>query len=172
MDQNLSISPAKKDQAAVITRLINGAYRGEAAELGWTSESEYMDGERVTETDTERLLSQADRANFTCCTAEGEIVGFVSFEKRQSSIHLSLLTVSPKAQDAGIGRRLLEFADRYARSVCKATILITVVNIRIELIAWYERRGYRQTGIATPFPEGAGKPKIPVYLVEMEKEIV
>lgn len=29
---------------------------------------------------------------------------------------------------------------------------MTVIDIRAELIAWYERRGYARTGITKPFP--------------------
>ena len=31
---------------------------------------------------------------------------------------------------------------------------MTVVQLRAELIAWYERRGYRPTGETRPFPYG------------------
>lgn len=31
---------------------------------------------------------------------------------------------------------------------------MTVISVREELIAWYERRGYRRTGELTPFPYG------------------
>lgn len=29
---------------------------------------------------------------------------------------------------------------------------MTVISLRAELIAWYERRGYRRTGKMSPFP--------------------
>ncbi len=31
---------------------------------------------------------------------------------------------------------------------------MTVIRVRTELIAWYERRGYRATGESKPFPYG------------------
>ena len=31
---------------------------------------------------------------------------------------------------------------------------MTVIDIRDELIAFYERRGYRRTGVYKPFPHG------------------
>jgi hypothetical protein len=39
---------------------------------------------------------------------------------------------------------------------------MTVIDVRSELIAWYERRGYARTGIHKPFPYGDarfGEPK-------------
>ena len=35
-----------------------------------------------------------------------------------------------------------------------AALRMTVIDVRDELIAWYERRGYRRTGIRKPFPYG------------------
>jgi hypothetical protein len=34
------------------------------------------------------------------------------------------------------------------------TMEMTVIRQRAELIAWYERRGYRRTGETRPFPHG------------------
>jgi hypothetical protein len=38
---------------------------------------------------------------------------------------------------------------------------MTVIDIRAELIAWYERRGYARTGIFKPFPYGDARFGIP-----------
>ena len=38
---------------------------------------------------------------------------------------------------------------------------MTVISIRDELIAWYERRGYRRTGKYKPFPYGDARFGIP-----------
>jgi hypothetical protein len=38
---------------------------------------------------------------------------------------------------------------------------MTVISVREELIAWYERRGYRRTGRTTPFPYGDERFGIP-----------
>jgi GNAT superfamily N-acetyltransferase len=168
--QSLTITKPEREDIAELTRLINSAYRGGSAR-GWTSEEEYMEGLRVTEADLERLFSHPETDNFKCCAPGGEIIGFVSLEKCRYDLHLGLLTVSPELQAAGIGRQLLEFAEEYGRSISKPAILMTVVNIRTELIAWYERRGYLATGETLPFPEKAGKPKVPIYLIEMKKEI-
>ena len=36
-----------------------------------------------------------------------------------------------------------------------------VLRLREELIAWYERRGYRRTGIKKPFPYGDARFGLP-----------
>ena len=41
------------------------------------------------------------------------------------------------------------------------TMRMTVIDIRDELIAFYERRGYRRTGIKKPFPYGDARFGLP-----------
>jgi len=31
---------------------------------------------------------------------------------------------------------------------------MAVIDLRVELVAWYLRRGYRRTGVCRPFPYG------------------
>jgi len=38
---------------------------------------------------------------------------------------------------------------------------MTVISIRDELVAWYERRGYRRSGVFKPFPYGDERFGIP-----------
>ena len=54
-------------------------------------------------------------------------------------------------------------------------IKMTVIAQRTELIAWYERRGYRRTGAREPFPYGDprfGLPRRPdLYFEVLEKQL-
>ncbi|HYM86565.1 MAG TPA: GNAT family N-acetyltransferase, partial [Pseudoxanthomonas sp.] len=53
-------------------------------------------------------------------------------------------------------------AARYAREDLQLPAMrMTVIDIRDELIAFYERRGYRRTGITKPFPYGDERFGIP-----------
>ena len=63
---------------------------------------------------------------------------------------ISMLAVAPQRQ-ARLGRGLLADAEAYAAS--RRIGKITVVEQREALIAWYERRGYRRTGLEA-FPYG------------------
>jgi GNAT superfamily N-acetyltransferase len=64
-----------------------------------------------------------------------------------------MLTIQPMIQGAGLGRRLLEAAERWAVTQWDVqSIYMTVIVQRPELIAWYERRGYARTGEFQPFP--------------------
>jgi len=82
-----------------------------------------------------------------------------------------MFSVSPSAQGKGIGKKLLAAADDYAREHNCASIFMTVITVREELIAWYERNGYRKTGKVVPFPvdERYGIPTQPLEMLVLEK---
>jgi ribosomal protein S18 acetylase RimI-like enzyme len=63
-----------------------------------------------------------------------------------------MLAVRPGLQDAGIGRRMLEYAEAQGKARGARLARMTVVSVRTGLIAWYQRRGYRLTGETEPFP--------------------
>jgi ribosomal protein S18 acetylase RimI-like enzyme len=73
-----------------------------------------------------------------------------------------MFSVRPVAQGRGWGRLILGEAERIARDEWDAaTMIMTVLAQRDDLIAWYERRGYRRTGEARPFPYGDERFGIP-----------
>ncbi|HBK57635.1 MAG TPA: GNAT family N-acetyltransferase, partial [Xanthomonadales bacterium] len=54
-----------------------------------------------------------------------------------------------------IGRRVLTEAERIVRDDWQLDRMrMTVIDIRQELIDWYQRQGYRRTGIKKAFPYG------------------
>ena len=87
-----------------------------------------------------------------------------------------MVSVSPSLQRAGVGRALLAEAERVISldwGLPRATM--TVIVQRDTLIAWYLRRGYRRTGVITPFPYGQprfGLPKrIDLAFEHLEKDL-
>ena len=172
MTQTLTITKINREDVPAVVHLINIAYRGEAAQKSWTSEGDYITGARTSEDGIRALMVRPDTDNFKCCNAEEHLLGFVCLEKKPSFVYLSFLTVNPAAQTGGIGKHMLAFAETYAQSNRKPAIIITVVNVRHQLIAWYERRGYQLTGKTFPFPAEAGQVRVPIHLVEMKKDIL
>jgi ribosomal protein S18 acetylase RimI-like enzyme len=65
-------------------------------------------------------------------------------------------------QGSGIGKHLMHEAERVARAWQCSAMEMTVIDIRDELIAFYERRGYVRTGIKKPFPYGDARFGIPL----------
>lgn len=133
--------------------LVESGYRGESAKRGWTHEADLLGGQR---TDAEALAEMIADPAQTILLAErdDELVGCVLVaEERERVGYMGLLTVSPALQGGGVGRALIEAAEKHARDVLGArTMEMTVIKRRQELIDWYVRRGYALTGREQPFP--------------------
>jgi ribosomal protein S18 acetylase RimI-like enzyme len=77
--------------------------------------------------------------------------------------YFGMFSVEPKLQGGGVGKALLAEAERVVREEWHLPAMrMTVIDIRDELIAFYERRGYVRTGIKKPFPYGDARFGIPL----------
>ena len=156
-----------------ITHLVNSAYRGEHSKNGWTTEADFFEGIR---TNVEKLQETMNNpATFFLKYMEnGEIKACVLLENQKTALYLGMLTVSPFLQGSGIGKKLLAAAESKAKELGLPKIFMTVISIRHELIAWYERKGYKSTGEIKPFPKediSFGLPKQHLEFIVMEKTI-
>jgi ribosomal protein S18 acetylase RimI-like enzyme len=134
-----------------ITSLVNSAYRGESSKLGWTTEADLLGGQR---TDPDKILEILhDKNSLIEMAVEGiEIVGLVHLKKERGFLYFGMLTVKPTLQNMGIGKKLLSRIEEIALGWGYTKIRMTVIHLRIELIQYYERRGYHRTGETEPFP--------------------
>jgi ribosomal protein S18 acetylase RimI-like enzyme len=93
---------------------------------------------------------------------DGRIVACCQLEHRGEHAYFGMFAVSPALQGAGLGKRVIAEAECQARATWGVTEMhMTVISVREDLIAWYERRGYRRTGRTTPFPYGDERFGIP-----------
>jgi len=170
----MTISPAIMQDIPVLVSLINSAYRGEASKKGWTTEADLLQGELRTDIPTLTAIIENKDAVILKYISENEsITGCVYLHKKERGLYLGMLTVSPVLQGAGIGKQLMAAADSYARENNCNSIFMNVISVRHELIAWYERHGYRQTDERAPFPtdQRFGIPTQPLEFVIMIKNI-
>jgi len=156
-----------------LNALVNSAYRGETSKKGWTTEAHLLDGLRI---DEETLYGYFDDPGIILLKntdESGKITGSVYLEVRSPKLYIGMFSVSPLLQGKGVGRKLLEAAETFAKELNCHTLAMTVISTRRELISWYERRGFKATGEILPFHKGAkfGVPKQPVELIVMEKHI-
>jgi GNAT superfamily N-acetyltransferase len=152
-----ALVPATDADIDDIAALVNGAYRGEGAGAGWTTEAAYIDGQRTDAPTLRRDLKEQPQALLLIHRdiADGPLLGCVWLEPAEAGVwYLGMLTVRPDLQDRRLGRQVLEAAEAYAVGQGASRIRLTVVNVRDTLIAWYERRGYALTGVTQPFPYG------------------
>jgi ribosomal protein S18 acetylase RimI-like enzyme len=87
--------------------------------------------------------------------------------------YLGLLSVDVDAQQQGIGRALLEEAERFARDElgCRR-MWMSVIHQRTELIDYYRRRGYEATGETSPFPVPERMLRSDVYFDVLAKDLI
>lgn len=176
------ITEAPLSDLTEIARLVNSAYRGDSSRVGWASEADMIGGQR-TDPDTlrEELTAGPERVILSLREVEGgPILACVLLEKvpehdGRARCYLGMLTVEPTLQDRGLGRILLGHAEAYARDWGADRVVMTVIQLRDRLIAWYERRGYVKTGKTLPFPYGDDRFGIPnrddLHFVVLEKPI-
>lgn len=177
MSLETAVAPATGTDTADLAILINSPYRGQRNIAGWTDEVGLIAGKRIDDdalnavrltagTTILLLRRKADEALLGCIS-----VGLLA----DATCYISLLAIDPRVQSLGYGRQLLAEAEKFAQSCGAQTARITVIRQREALIAWYERRGYRQTGDVIPFPygtPGVGTPlRYDLHLLVLEKPI-
>ncbi|MFM9979197.1 MAG: GNAT family N-acetyltransferase [Sphingomonadaceae bacterium] len=149
----MRIRTAMRDELVPLHALIERAYRGDSARAGWTHEADLLGGQR---TDPEALAAIfADpRQRVLVADIDGEMRGCVNVQDKDAGLaYLGLLTVDPAHQARGTGAALLAAAEAFARSVFGATVMeMTVIAQRPELVDYYVRKGYAQSGETRPFP--------------------
>lgn len=151
----MPLFPVNDSDLADVAALVNSGYRGDVSRQGWTTEADFLLGERTNETALRLDLAARPVARlFMFREAPGApLLGCVWLEPVDSTTwYLGMLTVRPELQNCGHGRTVLAEAEAIACSRGATRIRMMVVNIRDELIAWYLRRGYVLTGETKPFP--------------------
>jgi predicted N-acetyltransferase YhbS len=147
-----AIRLARPADVPAVNRLVNSAFRGESSRAGWTTEADMLGGQRIDEERLAGLVASDDRVVLLHEDREG-LLACVSLERAGSTCHLGMLTTRPVAQGRGTGRRMIEAAERWAVEQWQSSVMrMTVLVQRPELVAYYERRGYRMNGERKPFP--------------------
>ena len=144
--------------ADAIVALVESAYRGDASRVGWTTEADLLDGRRTGIDDVAGCIERPRSTILLMEQVDGDrrdLVACAHVADDEGAGYFGMFSVRPALQGAGIGKRLLEHAERYVRERWSLPVMrMTVIDVRDELIAFYERRGYRRTGVVKPFPYG------------------
>jgi GNAT superfamily N-acetyltransferase len=157
----LRFRDATPGDADAIVQLVESAYRGDSSRQGWTTEADLLEGRR---TGPDEVLADIDRPDSRILLAErdGALLACAHVAREGDSGYFGMFSVQPGLQGAGIGKALLAEAERVVADEWGLPAMrMTVIDVRDELIAFYERRGYRRTGIHKPFPYGDARFGIP-----------
>jgi GNAT superfamily N-acetyltransferase len=196
----LTFRYARKGDGAAIVDLIERAYRGPEAAGKWTSEADLLTGPRTNHDEIVSLIDRED-SRFILAEESGNLLGCclvqgMSREPQQGSgyaesfgvpgykgkaergainaAYFGMFAIDPQMHGAGLGKIVIAEAERRSADLWGANqMVMTVINLRSELITWYERRGYRQTGATLPFPftETSGETHRNFHLVELRKDL-
>jgi len=158
------IRPATLADLPALHAVIERAYRGDSARAGWTHEADLVTGTRTDLPSLQAIVADPEQVLLTLFEGRAPL-GCVNVAHRGENLaYLGLLCIEPGRQGDGLGRQLLAAAEDHARtSIGAETIEMTVLEQRNELIAYYERRGWRRTGERRPFPV----PLDPPYVMEV-----
>lgn len=139
-----------------IFELVEVCYRSEESSRRWTSEYHLVKGTRsspeeidqsVTGSESLMIVGEVDGVLASCCRLSA---------KPHKRVQLGLFCVRPELQSRGLGAELLNAATSTARERFDARALsLQVLSPRVELRAWYERIGFRETGERIAFFEEA-----------------
>jgi GNAT superfamily N-acetyltransferase len=148
---------ATLDDVEAVVALVESAYRGDASRAGWTTEADLLEGQRTDPDEVRDALP-----HLVIATDGEDLLGCCVLTPKGDHAYFGMFAVRPGLQGAGTGSALLSEAERRARDAGLAYVEMTVLSLRAELIDFYVRRGYADTGATRPFPYGDerfGKPQ-------------
>jgi ribosomal protein S18 acetylase RimI-like enzyme len=180
----LSYRYAALGDARAVAALIERAYRAPETEGRWDSEAHLLRGPRTSPREIETLIGDPEsrfvlllrnqttkgcalvqRRGLTGCSAPGS---------EHAGAYFGMFAIDTDHRGEGLGDKLLAECERRAKALWEATAMVmTVINVREQLLAWYGRRGYQPTGVRLPFPftETSGETTRDFHLVELRKEL-
>lgn len=155
----LCIRKAQTEDTARIVELVNSAYRPVPGTEGWTHETALVSGARVQSAHVAQAL---ESSTVLVGVLDSRLVGCVEIQTKGKEAYIGMLAVQPALQAGGLGKQLLAEAEQYAEEHLGAEqFALVVIASRTELLQFYIRRGYTETGeqLAYPLDSGVGNPK-------------
>ena len=157
----LTFRPATLTDIPTLIALVTSAYRGDASKQGWTTEADMLDGQRI---DADALRHDIERndSQILLAMVDQQVVACAHVAIEDGAGYFGMFAVRPDQQGSGLGKRMMAEAERVVHQDWGMPAMrMAVIDIRDELIAFYERRGYLRTGIKKPFPYGDERYGIP-----------
>ena len=156
-EKDLFVSEARASDVPQIVSLINRAFNVER----FFKDADRTNAETSAATDERRQVPAADGCRrHGCC---------IFVKQTGDRAYLGTLAVDPGRQKSGIGARMMQEAEAYAREQGCSTIDIRIVNLRTELPPIYRKFGFVETG--TEVLSDTTKFTQPVHFLKMSKEL-
>ncbi|MCC4632528.1 MULTISPECIES: GNAT family N-acetyltransferase [Xanthomonas] len=160
--QTTTFRTATVDDIDALVQLVTSAYRGDSSRVGWTTEADILDGARIDPAVLRQDILR-ERSLVLLVEQDGRLLACAHIADDDGAGYFGMFAVDPSLQGSGLGKTLLAEAERIVAAEWKLPVMrMTVIDVRNELIAFYERRGYRRTGILKPFPYGDERFGVPL----------
>jgi ribosomal protein S18 acetylase RimI-like enzyme len=140
-----------------LTRMINAAF---------VVERPIFDGDRI---DTKGVRAFLEKGKFLVLEDPTGLAGCVYAEPRGDRGYIGLLSVDPQRQGSGLGRKLMEEAEKFFREAGCIAADLRVVSAREPLPAFYRHLGYTETHREEMPPEA--RPKVPCDFIHMSRTL-
>jgi len=140
-----------------LARLINAAFR---------VEQPFIDGDRIN---PDGVRAYMEKGKFLLAEDAAGLTGCVYVELRGDRGYLGLLGVEPQRQGAGLGRKLMDAAEKFFCVAGCVVVDLRIVSARTPLPAFYRHLGYLETGTAPFAPDVPAK--VPCHYILMSKTI-
>jgi predicted N-acetyltransferase YhbS len=157
MQMDGTVREAAPADAERIASLINRAF---------LAESWFKSADRTNASQVRELLS---KGIFLLLEEEARVLACVYLEPRGDRVYLGMLSVEQDMQGRGIGRRMMQEAEDFARRAGHVAIDLRIVHVREELPPYYRKLGYVEAG-TEPAPNFPGV-NIPIHFLLMTKSL-
>jgi GNAT superfamily N-acetyltransferase len=163
---------AERVDATAIAALIESGYRGDESRRGWTTEADLLDGDRTSVAEIEAYIADPN-ARFVMAFDGASLVGCALIKSETGEGYFGMFAVRPARQGGGHGKQILGHAEQKIRDLWSCTrVAMTVINLREDLVAYYERRGYKRTGTKPfPFDREPGAKRTDFHFVVLTKDL-
>lgn len=139
--------------AAAIARIVNAAF---------VVEQEFRPGDRTSAAEIAGLVA---RDAFLVAEEQGQVTAAVHVRTSGAKGYFGMLAVAPAGQRKGLGRALTAAAEDYCRARGCTVMTMSTGEERRELVAWYERLGYRVTAVEISNNPAFNR-QLPIVLME------
>jgi GNAT superfamily N-acetyltransferase len=152
------VRPATAADAGAVIAVVNAAF---------AIETFFLEG---TRTDERRLEAMMRSGEFLVVEdQDGRIVGSVYIAVQGEDGCFRMLAVDPARQGDGLGRVLVEAAETYGRVRGCTRMEIDVLNLRTELLPFYRKFGYAETGAEAFHPLRPLRAGVECYRIILSK---
>ena len=155
--EGVSIRTATSADITGLVRLINVAF---------VAEQFVFEGARIDAKQTQAFM---DSGQFLIAESSAGLAGCVYVEIRRDRGYLGLLSVDPRYQGTGLGRKLVAAAEDYFRAAGCCAVDLRVISQRTPQPPFYRHLGYAEVGTA-PFSPTL-QPKVPGHYIVMSKSL-